>query len=54
MDEKRKAALFIVALLRTPLALLSPDRQKARELAERYNLTALDLLDAAHKKARDT
>lgn len=53
--QRQIAAAHIVSLLRNALAMMAvPTREEAYELAEKYELTARDLLDAAYKRARNT
>jgi hypothetical protein len=49
------AAKAILNTLRSPLALMSkPSREEALRLARDFNVTALDLLELAIRRARDT
>jgi hypothetical protein len=54
MDPDRKRAVeTVLSILRHSLALLSrPDREAAHELARRFEITAVDLLDAATERSR--
>jgi len=50
-DQRLLAARAIVRALRNPFAMVSkPDREEVFELARRFDLTALDLLNAAYEK----
>lgn len=51
---REEAANRILTVLRNPLLLMSiPDRTEVESLATEHNLSALDLLAAARKKARE-
>jgi len=50
-QTKDEAIDFIVAVLVTPLALMSPDFKVAMELSERFDITAQDVLNRRKKKA---
>ncbi len=52
--EAEKAAREVLYLLKSPLALMSiPDRARAYDLANKYGITAVDLLDVATHAARN-
>lgn len=53
MTERERATRNVLAILRSPLALMSkPQRAQAVELAKQFNITAEDLIEAAVSKAR--
>ena len=53
-EERRRAVAFVLNALRHPLMLISkPDREEAERLAALHNVTALDLLALASRRARD-
>jgi hypothetical protein len=56
-DDPRKnraqAAALVLEILRSPMSLMSiPMREEAKTLAEMHDLSAVDLIDVAVKKAR--
>jgi hypothetical protein len=51
LDTREKALVFVLYVLRTPFALMSPDRATAIDAATKYDITATDLLVAARRKA---
>lgn len=54
MTEREKAIEFVLAVLRSPLGLMSkPTRDKITQLAQEHNITALDLIETATHKARN-
>ena len=53
LTPKKKAADTVLALLRNPLAALSkPDREDVQRLAQEHALSALDLIEAALRRAK--
>ena len=53
--QRMMAAQRILDMLRNSLALMTvPYREEAYELAEKYELPAKDILDAAYRRARNT
>ena len=51
-DERRRAVAHILRALRNPLVLMSiPDREEVERLAALHNVTALDLLAVARRRA---
>jgi hypothetical protein len=51
---RAQATAHILAMLRSPMAMMSkPSREQAESLARDHQITALDLLALAHKRARD-
>lgn len=53
-QTKPEAVAFVSAVLRTPLALVSPDFQAAMDASERFDVRARDLLEYRRKQARST
>lgn len=53
--ERDQAVTKILYALRSPLVLMSiPDREEVQELAQKFNITAADLLERAVSRARNT
>jgi hypothetical protein len=54
-EAKVKAIRTVLRALNNPLVLMSvPDRELAFNLAAEYQVTAIDLLETAHGRARNT
>ena len=51
--DREQAVRFVLMILRTPVALLSPDREDALALARKYQITAEDLLTAGRRMAKN-
>jgi hypothetical protein len=53
IDTKDKAALHILRMLTSPMALMSrPAREEIEKLATQYNISALDLINTATNRAK--
>jgi hypothetical protein len=51
---KDKAIRYLLLALSNPLFLMSvPDKEKAMELAKRFNVTVLELLEAKIKRSQN-
>jgi MinD superfamily P-loop ATPase len=51
IETKEAAIDFVVLVLVTPVALLSPDFKTAVELCERFNISAQDVLNRRKRRA---
>ena len=51
-QTKAEAVAFVSAVMKVPRALLSPDFQKAMDVARRFEVTAGDVLEYRRKRAR--
>jgi hypothetical protein len=51
-EARAEAVRTVLATLRSPLAMVSPERLVAEDLTRQYKITALDLFEAARTKAR--
>ena len=52
-QTKEEAIDFVVLVVMTPVALLSPDFKLAIELCERFNISAQDVLNRRKRRARN-
>lgn len=51
---RAEAIRYVLAVLRSPLGLMSiPTREEVCNLAREHAITALDLIDTAHKRSRE-
>lgn len=51
---KERAVAYVLYVLRQPLVFMTSDRAEAERVASEFGVTAVELLAAAHKRARDT
>ena len=51
---KEQAIRFVLSVLKSPMAMVSPKKKEALELVEKFNISAKELIEEFEKIIRNT